>query len=307
MNEAIPVQTKATTAAESINTRERGGKLKKAASAVALAMMTTAGTAQAEPILFNFNCTLVSATTCTPGAQIASMTLSDSTVDRNRVDIDLVVSPEAGIRSLSKLYLNYGGPLWIQGRYFTLVRQDAPPWFHLSTAPNSVNLDALGPFGTRMDIALDLSNIQLEIFGMYTDALTLSTSLVNKLSLDGFEEGDLDAAAFRVKNPNNLIYAALEMAAASGTVYAGATLTYSPSDPDVLPIGNINLPPPPELLPPPDLTQASGALIQANIPEPGTLGLLGLAAACLGFASGFKKRRAHSCRIPASFVTRAER
>jgi hypothetical protein len=288
MSRGMPVLTKARRAAES---RSRSaGKLRRAANAVALAMMCTATTVQAEPIIFNFNCTLVNATTCTPGPQLATMTLSDSTAVRDRVDIDIAISPALGLTSLNRLYLNYGRSIFdVLGRYFSIVRASTVAGSFGNEDGNEVNSDKLGPLGIGMDIAVGLAaNATTIALGFPNNTLSFTGSLVIRTEIGPYGEGDLDAAAFETKDHNNLLYAALELATTNGIVYAGAPLVHHPSD--VLPIGNINLTPPPEVLPPPDLTQTSGTLIQADVPEPGTLGLLGVAAAFLGSAIGLKKR-----------------
>jgi hypothetical protein len=283
MNWGMPVLTKTRRAAESNRSRS-AGKLRRAANAVALAMMCTATTVQAEPIIFNFNCTLVNATTCTPTTQFASMTLSDSAIDPNRVDIDVVISPQAAVLTLDKLYLNYGGRTWIYGYYLSLIRQTAPMSSGGDHSLNALSMNGFGPFGTGMDIVLRTDT--LVTLGLSKDGLSFSGSLVVKPDPAELEEVDLDAAGFQTTNTTNLVYAVLEMSTLQGAVDIGATLAYRPSDLDVLPIGNINLPPPPDTV----VNEPSGAVVQAALPEPGTLGLLGVAAAFLGSAIGLKKR-----------------
>jgi hypothetical protein len=282
------VRSEVAGAEESISGRTTG-RLKKVASAVALAMMSAVGPAQAEPIIFNFNCALVNATTCTPGQQLASMTLSDSTLNRNHVDIDLAILGGVNITGFNKLYLNYRGTTSVHGGYFSLASQTSWIGFGQEDLNASVT-DSVGPFGSGMDIVLGLPQGLLGAVGLLSsDFRALSASLVFRNDMGPYGEGDLDAVGFQTKDVNNLIYAALEMSTPTGTVYAGATVAYNPSD--VLPIGNINLTPPPDVLSPPDLTEPSGALIQANLPEPGTFGLLGVAAGFLAFVLGFNKRR----------------
>jgi hypothetical protein len=288
MNEAGAARSNASKKAESIVAR-----LKKTTSAVALAIMSSATAAQAESIIFNFNCVIVNATTCTPVPQLAVMTLSDSTLNRNHVNMDVQVSSQVEFTSLNKLFLNYSGATWIEGGYFSLTRQDS--WIGFGQEDfNTVLLDRVGPYGGGMDIALGLPESMLRSMRVQSpDLRTVSAGLVFRNDLGPYGEGDLDAAAFQTRDVNNLVYAALEMSTSSGVVYAGASVAYRPSDVLVIPIsestspaggGSGNQPPPP------NVSQFSGTLIQAAVAEPGTLALLGFGAAFLGWAIRCKKQ-----------------
>jgi hypothetical protein len=85
------------------------------------------GPAQASTITFLFDCriTNTATSTCSPGGPFGTLTLTDSLVDPNRVDIDLALAPLFG-DSLEKVYMNWV-PAFLTNHKFYLVPQNAAP------------------------------------------------------------------------------------------------------------------------------------------------------------------------------------
>src|SRR5437868_71525 len=73
--------------------------------------------AQATPITFTYDCRHTAAAVCGAGGPFGTITLNDSTVDTNRVDVTIVLNQanllavDAGIKGLNNFFLNYNGPL----------------------------------------------------------------------------------------------------------------------------------------------------------------------------------------------------
>jgi hypothetical protein len=283
MNEAIAKHSEVVSAAECVAAEKTGGRLRKAASAIATAILLTGivGTAHAEKIVFDFNLKCFFHFSCTPVEKIGTLALSNSTVDPNRVDFMFSVS--SPIVRLDRLYLNYAGLEVNAGaRYVSIVEVNAAPGVLGDETGNSVWMDHIGA-AAWFDISVDLHRSPAQFSG--------SLVLGEPVAFNGRRPVNLDAAMFDTKDPDSWIYAELIGATPETMVWYVATVSYRLSYPDVLPIGHINLTSPPEVLPPPDPTQSSAALIQADVPEPGTLGLLGLAA---GFLAGAMRRRKRS-------------
>src|SRR5690348_2433344 len=74
--------------------------------------------AAAAAITFNYDCAIVNATTCTASANpFGTLTLTDSLIDTNRVDVDVILNGAAilalnpSFTGLNNFYVNYGGVL----------------------------------------------------------------------------------------------------------------------------------------------------------------------------------------------------
>jgi len=141
------------------------------AMALAFAMMTA--DAEADVITFNFNCQMTTNTCGAPFGSYGTLTLTDSTVDPNRVDINLVAIPPAGSgNTLNNFYLNIDDPL-LSKLFFYLVTQTAPagvasnaPYtgFTLGSVQYGNNGVALGT-GFLFDLKPDPTNTSLTFAG----------------------------------------------------------------------------------------------------------------------------------------------
>src|SRR5258708_36939263 len=77
---------------------------------VILASVLFTTTTHAGAITFTYDCAIVNATTCTAGGPFGTLTLTDSIVDPNRVDLDLVLKAPnlgAGATGVNNFFLNY--------------------------------------------------------------------------------------------------------------------------------------------------------------------------------------------------------
>jgi hypothetical protein len=177
--------------------------------------MSAAGVLEAAPIQFTFDCTIVNATTCTPGGPFGTLTLSDSAVDPNRVDVDLVIYPHAGVTGVSRFYLN------------TSV---VPPGFHdwrlleQSAPAGSYNTNTNGLIGYSVDHygAGIMFTLDIEADPPNTATFAYSGSILLASTLSGHAEFDLDPAMFNVKDENNQLYAAFDTVPNGTSLNAGA-------------------------------------------------------------------------------------
>jgi hypothetical protein len=83
--------------------------------------------AQADTVTFNFNCQVTPHApggVCVPGGSFGTVTLTDSIVDPNRVDISAQLTPGFG-QTLERLLLNFTGTLPPQNK-LVMVSQMAP-------------------------------------------------------------------------------------------------------------------------------------------------------------------------------------
>jgi hypothetical protein len=268
-------------------------KLKKLATALGIAVMTAAGTVQAEKIAFEFNryCEYNSFS-CRAVPSIGTVTLSDSLVDPNRVDFTLVVSPQRPMLWLEMLYLNYNGYVGGIDRFVSIVDVSSPPDSVGDETGNGLWIDKTYAAGGALDISADLHRSPLTVSGSLV--LRTQRSVNNELVSQPY---NLDLAMFDEKDGYDAIYAALRAASPETLLWYGATVSYRISEPDVLPIGDIALSPPPagagssgDGVSSADAEQPSAAFIQAAVAEPGTLALLGLATGFLGWVVKHRKR-----------------
>jgi hypothetical protein len=100
-----------------------------AAALLALAALVVPTSASAASIQFVFNCQITIATnpdSCVAGGPYGTMTLTDSVVDPNRVDLNFagIAQPGYGDR-LEQFYLNFVTP-FLTNHQFYLVSQTAP-------------------------------------------------------------------------------------------------------------------------------------------------------------------------------------
>jgi hypothetical protein len=242
---------------------------------VALALSTSV--TQAAQIVFTFNCIIVNATTCTPTSPLGTLTLTDSIVNPNRVDLDLVILPRDGVGGLKQFYLNHE-PL-PPGPRFRLVSQNAAPGTFDAVGNSSMGLDNAGPNHTTLDLSLA---------PITTGALTYSASLLRGRYWYPYGEYNLEVGMFDLKDANGLLYAAFETVSGDTTLYAGARGLIveepTPPEPPAPPVTASTLLPPPGFADAPVPAQTPPAVQAINMPEPGTLPLLAIAATFLALA-----------------------
>jgi hypothetical protein len=208
--------------------------------AFVIAMMA-AGKAEASSITFVFDCAILNTNpaTCTPGSAVGSLTLTDSLVDPNRVDVSVnIFSPPAGVTGLDNFFLNYNNAVTVGGasnREFKLVSDLG------NFGDVNVNFNTLGPYQTTLDIKLDPNSS--------TPSYTYSGSFFVQSTDSGHAESNIDVSMFDLKDADGLFYAAINTLPANQNQQFGATTEVS---------NDIN-------------TNAVTA-----VPEPATLGLLGL-------------------------------
>ncbi len=208
--------------------------------------LSFAGEAEAGKITFGFNCVISNATTCNSGGQFGTLTLTDSLVNANRIDIDVVLNAaniqaeNAFATGLNNFFLNYGGPRDAHTS-FKLVRQSDPSGtFGTTSSDVEINVNNMGPLGTTLDIALN------PVVGG-PPSWTYSGSLVLRLDANPHAEIDLNISMFYLKDANDLLYAGFDTTPANHKFFGGSTV-----------IGN------------------EGVTSTTPVPESGTLVLLGL-------------------------------
>jgi len=197
-----------------------------APAAVILAMVPLAAPAHAAAITFTYNCTIVDATTCTTGGPFGTLTLTDSIVDPNRIDLDLVLNGPnlgAGAAGVNNFFLNYDNSApFGAGLAFKMVAQSDPAGtFADSAGVGDVSFDSQGPLGTTLDIRLNPVGS--------TPSLTFSASLVLRSNVGpAHTEYDLDVSMFDLKDANNLLYSAFNTLPGPRTFSYGAATAPRP-------------------------------------------------------------------------------
>jgi hypothetical protein len=218
---------------------------------------------RAAQVVFTFNCIIVNATTCNPTSPLGSLTLADNVADSRRVDLDLTINTQQGIGGLKYFYLNYDQSL-PAGPVFGLVAQDAAPDVSEPVSLVSQASNNTGPAGTRLDLRL-----YPEASGVFAYSASLARA---RFFSAPYNHSDLNLDMFNLKDANGLLYAALETV--SG-VYAGS-MDIAPDLPTL-----------------PEGSSAAVPVVQevGELPEPGTLALLSVAAlGALGMARTLRRR-----------------
>jgi hypothetical protein len=173
-----------------------------------LALLATPDLARADAIMFTFNCIPTNATTCgTPGAY-GTLTLTDSLVDPDHIDLNFVATPASAHTGVEFFYLNWNG----SGSAF-------PPLgtreFLLTSGGTNVASNTHGPVSLTLDLRLDPTADTLA----YTGSLLLRNTIT-------LVEIDLSVHDFNLKDNNDLLYAAYSTTASPSPAFnAGATLS----------------------------------------------------------------------------------
>jgi PEP-CTERM motif len=226
--------------------------------ATALAVFYSAVPAQAS-IVFTYNCTVTSATTCpTGGGPFGTVTLTDSVVDPNRVDINValnsanILAQDSFYTGLNNFYLNYNGPTPSNTSFVMVLQSDAAGSHSNDGGDASLNSNSEGPDSTTLDMLLNPAGS--------ASSSTFSASLVLFSNLSGHAETNLDASMFDLIDANNLLYSAFDTLPSDHTFKGGSTLA-------------------------PVITT-----LVTGVPEPATLSIFGAGLMTIGFAMWRRRR-----------------
>ena len=121
--------------------------LSAAFAVVLLTCLALPAKAVASPVTFVFNCQIVQTNndTCVPGGPYGTLTLTDSLVDPNRVNIDLVIAPPANLgQPLEQFYLNFGDPFLTNHQFFLVGQNTAAGTDNDSTPYQGLTLGSVG-------------------------------------------------------------------------------------------------------------------------------------------------------------------
>lgn len=173
-----------------------------------VALCVWARPAEASTYTMIFDCVVqnTAPATCTNTTPVATLTISDSIVNSNRVDVAfkfLTPVPE-GARSLGRLFLNYNNTFAVSGAAnlkFGLVASGAAVGDHTSDGDIDFNPDSLGPFETMLDLSIDPNG---------DPGLIYLGSLVLYSTLSGHAELNLDASMFVLLDGQPLLCAAFD-------------------------------------------------------------------------------------------------
>jgi hypothetical protein len=177
--------------------------------------MSIAGTVQAAPIQFTFDCQIVNPTTCSPGGPFGTLTLKDSVIDPNRVDVDLVIYPHPGVTQIANFFMNTNAAV-PTGYVWRLLEQSAPSGSFNTNLNGSIGYtpDGRGPgFMFTFDLQPDPPN---------TSIYTYSGSILLASAAGGHAEFDLDPSMFNVKDELGNLYAAFNTLPNGTSLNAGA-------------------------------------------------------------------------------------
>jgi hypothetical protein len=153
----------------------------------AIGVLTMPSRAQADTITFTFDC-VVALSSCTPGSAVGTLTLTDSVVDPNRVDIVGNFTPAFG-PSLDRLLLNFDG-LVPDNHTFSLVAQDAPAGTQSPTVGIALgcnNCQTLGQFAFDIRLSPDDNDFNFAV------SLALFNSMTNPDTQVNIDVADFNA------------------------------------------------------------------------------------------------------------------
>jgi len=182
------------------------------------------GKAEATSITFVFDCSIqnTNPATCTPGGPYGSLTLTDSVLDANRVDVNVsLFSPTpAGATGMDKFFLNFNNAVTIGGSghlTFGMVSQTALTGDH--TPSGSIAFTApgnnQGPFHATLDMKLDPNG---------TDTgFSYAGSIVVYSTDNPHNETNIDVDMFNLKDADDLFYSAINTLPSNQNQQYGAT------------------------------------------------------------------------------------
>jgi hypothetical protein len=168
-------------------------KLAVAIVTVAAMTLAAAEAAHANSITFVFDYYMlpphVAPHTPIPGGPFGTITLTDSAVDPNRVDINLTVAPPPAYAgaTLERFYLNFGAPGdFLTNHQFYLVRQDTPAT-GTSNDPFT-ELQLLGTVGYATGAVYNFANFVFDLKAKPSSSVKIfagSLSLYDEVPLPG--------------------------------------------------------------------------------------------------------------------------
>jgi hypothetical protein len=183
-------------------------------------------------ITFTYDCVVASATSCpTGGGPFGTITLTDSTVDTNRVDISIVLNGpkilalEPLFTGLDNFFLNYTGVIPSNTTFKMVLTTDPAGSFNSNGGDVNVNLNSQGPKSTTLDFRLDPAGS--------VPSLTFAASLGLFSTASGHAETNLDASMFNSKDANSLLFSAFNTLPSNHTFNGGALTVTASTTPTV--------------------------------------------------------------------------
>jgi len=189
--------------------------------------------AQATPISFTYDCKHTAAATCGAAGPFGTITLNDSTIDANRVDVTLTLNQaaiqgvDAGIKGLNNFFLNYNGPTAANTVLRMVLQTDAanttsPTIGDISPNPTgSFTPDNQGAFDKPFDLLLDPNGSAEGVWSYAASIVMFSTNA-------GHAETNLDMTMFMLRDQNVQLWAGFDTLPTNSSFRFGALTQVTP-------------------------------------------------------------------------------
>ena len=198
--------------------------MKKCLAMLVVVMLAPASVARAGTLVFDLNCTIQSATVCNPGGPFGTLTLTDSLIDPNRVDFDLILTSGIPITAagIDEFWVNYDQSIPSAGNQLRIVAKNAAPGTVTTIGSAGITPNGDGPFAT-FDVTSDPNlNVGFTLSGSFLLCQGVCGAIPVELNLE--------VTMFNLKDEFGVLYAGTRTTPAGGQLVAGSTVaTYTPT------------------------------------------------------------------------------